>query len=84
MFKRTSKRLLNSNEFALHSLFIYNPILGENQDFDKIEESQDAKLLFYYPENTENIIKRNNMGLAMGMIEFFNRFSSKRKKTLKS
>jgi hypothetical protein len=58
----------------LKSLFFFDPTLKSEKRKPSEEEAQDAKLLFYYPNNEDIHIKRSNAGIIEGSIGFFDTF----------
>ena len=61
--------LLKIKEF-----FIFNTKLKSSLEKPSDEEIQDAKLLYYYPENTEPLVKRSNLGIIEGTTAFMKEF----------
>ena len=61
--------LLKIKEF-----FIFNTNLKSSLEKPSDEDIQDAKLLYYYPENTEPLVKRSNMGIIEGTTAFMKEF----------
>ena len=73
---------LNMEKLSFKSCFIFNPNLKSNKKKPTDEEKQDAKLLIYYPSCDEIIVKRSNMGIIEGTIQFahsFNNLTNKQK-----
>ena len=58
----------------LKSLFFFDTTLKSNKKKPSEEESQDAKILFYYPNDEDIHIKRSNAGIIEGFIGFFDSF----------
>ena len=58
----------------LKSLFFFDTTLKSNKKKPSEEESQDAKILFYYPNDEDIHIKRSNAGIIEGCIGFFDSF----------
>lgn len=54
--------------------FIFNTKLKSSLEKPNDDEIQDAKLLYYYPENTEPLVKRSNMGIIEGTTAFMKEF----------
>ena len=54
--------------------FIFNSKLKSPLEKPNDDEVQDAKLLYYYPEDTETLIKRSNMGIIEGTTAFMKEF----------
>jgi hypothetical protein len=63
------------DSFSLKSCFIFNPHLKPNKPKPTDEECQDAKLLIYYPSSEEDLIKRSNIGIIEGTIDFIGTFT---------
>lgn len=61
--------LLKIKEF-----FIFNTKLKSSLEKPNDDEIQDAKLLYYYPESTESLVKRSNMGIIEGTTAFMKEF----------
>ena len=57
------------------SCFIFNPNLKPLVKKPSDDEKQDAKLLIYYPSCEELLIKRSNMGIIEGTIQFNHSFN---------
>ena len=71
------------DSFSLKSCFIFCPSLLPSKKKPSDEEIQDAKLLIYYPSSEETLIKRSNIGIIEGTIDFiqsFNKDSEQNKK----
>ena len=51
------------DKLTLKSCFIFNPNLKPLIAKPSDDEKQDAKLLIYYPNDEELLIKRSNMGI---------------------
>jgi len=62
---------LSLNEFTIERLIIYDPTLKPKAQKPLEQDFQDAKLLYYYPEDINIEIKRNDVGLAEGMVLFW-------------
>ena len=54
--------------------FIFNTKLKSPLKKPSDDDIQDAKLLYYYPENTEILVKRSNMGIIEGTTAFMKEF----------
>jgi hypothetical protein len=67
-------------KLSFKSCFIFNPSLKSNKKKPTDEEKQDAKLLIYYPSCDEIIVKRSNMGIIEGTIQFNHSFNSLKEK----
>jgi len=63
------------NEFTIERLYIFNPTLQPKVQKPLESDFQDAKLLYYYPDNVHIEIKRNDVGLAEGMVTFWGVFN---------
>ena len=61
--------------FSLKSLFIFDPTLKPKSKKPSDNEIQDVKLLYYYPNNEDIIIKRSNSGIIEGTISFLDAFA---------
>ena len=61
--------LVKIKEFFIFNTKLKSPLEKPNDD-----EIQDAKLLYYYPENTEILVKRSNMGIIEGTTAFMKEF----------
>jgi hypothetical protein len=57
--------------FHIKEVLIYDPTLRPVNLKCTEEEQQDAKLIYYYPENTSIHEKRNHVGLAEGFYQFW-------------
>ena len=68
-------------EYSIEALYLYNPTLIPKKKKAYEEDIQDAKLLYYYPKDRRIEEKRNNVGLAEGMITFWGIFSNNENKT---
>ena len=71
-------------KLSFKSCFIFNPNLQSNKKKPTDDERQDAKLLIYYPSCDEILVKRSNMGIIEGTIQFnhsFNNLNEKHKTT---
>ena len=60
--------------FKIRELFIFNTNLKSPKKKPSEDEAQDAKLLYYYPENTEILVKRSNIGIIEGTLSFMQAF----------
>ena len=60
--------------FKIRELFIFNTNLKSPKKKPSDDEAQDAKLLYYYPENTEILVKRSNIGIIEGTLSFMQAF----------
>ena len=58
----------------IKEFFIFNTKLKSSLEKPNDDEIQDAKLLYYYPENTEPLVKRSNMGIIEGTTSFMKEF----------
>lgn len=63
------------DSFALKSCFIFSPVIKPNKAKPSDDEIQDAKLLIYYPSSEETLIKRSNIGIIEGTIDFIQTFT---------
>jgi hypothetical protein len=59
---------------TIKEFFIFNTKLKSPLEKPNDDEVQDAKLLYYYPENTETLVKRSNMGIIEGTTAFMKEF----------
>ena len=59
---------------SIKECFIFNSKLKSPLEKSSDDEVQDAKLLYYYPENTESLIKRSNLGIIEGTTAFMKEF----------
>ena len=59
---------------TIKEFFIFNTKLKSQLEKPNDDEAQDAKLLYYYPENTEALVKRSNMGIIEGTTAFMKEF----------
>ena len=71
---------LNMEKLSFKSCFIFNPNLKSNKKKPTDDEKQDAKLLIYYPSCDEIIVKRSNMGIIEGTIQFNHSFNNLKEK----
>ena len=62
--------------FKIRELFIFNTKLKSPKKKPSDDEAQDAKLLYYYPENTEVLVKRSNIGIIEGTLSFMQAFEN--------
>ena len=60
--------------FKIRELFIFNTNLKSPKKKPSDDEAQDAKLLYYYPDNTEILVKRSNIGIIEGTLSFMQAF----------
>ena len=60
--------------FKIRELFIFNTKLKSPKKKPSDDEAQDAKLLYYYPEDTEVLVKRSNIGIIEGTLSFLQAF----------
>ena len=67
-------------KLSFKSCFIFNPNLKSNKKKPSDDEKQDAKLLIYYPSCDEIIVKRSNMGIIEGTIQFNHSFNNMKEK----
>ena len=67
------------DKLTLKSCFIFNPNLKPLIAKPSDDEKQDAKLLIYYPNDEELLIKRSNMGIIEGTKQFHHSFNEIRK-----
>ena len=58
----------------IKSCFVFNTALKSPKPKPSDDEAQDAKLLFYYPQNEELLIKRSNIGIIEGTLAFMSSF----------
>ena len=58
----------------IREFFIFNTKLKSPLEKPSDDDIQDAKLLYYYPENTEILVKRSNMGIIEGTTAFMKEF----------
>ena len=61
--------ILEIKEFFIFNTKLKSPLKKPSDD-----DVQDAKLLYYYPENTEILVKRSNMGIIEGTTAFMKEF----------
>ena len=64
------------DSFKIRELFIFNTKLKSPKKKPSDDEAQDAKLLYYYPENTEVLVKRSNIGIIEGTLSFMQSFEN--------
>ena len=62
--------------FKIRELFIFNTKLKSPKKKPSDDEAQDAKLLYYYPEDTEVLVKRSNIGIIEGTLSFLQAFEN--------
>ena len=62
------------DSLKIRELFIFNTKLKSPKKKPSDDEAQDAKLLYYYPENIEILVKRSNMGIVEGTLSFMQAF----------
>jgi len=67
-------------KLSFKSCFIFNPNLKSNKKKPTDDEKQDAKLLIYYPSCDEIIVKRSNLGIIEGTIQFNHSFNNVKEK----
>ena len=58
----------------IKEFFIFNTKLKSPLEKPSDDDVQDAKLLYYYPENSEILVKRSNMGIIEGTTAFMKEF----------
>ena len=58
----------------IKEFFIFNTKLRSPLKKPSDDDIQDAKLLYYYPEKTETLVKRSNMGIIEGTTAFMREF----------
>ena len=58
----------------IRELFIFNTKLKSPKKKPSDDEAQDAKLLYYYPDSTEVLVKRSNIGIVEGTLSFMQAF----------
>ena len=63
-------------KLSFKSCFIFNPNLKSLLKKPTDDDKQDAKLLVYYPSCEEILIKRSNMGIIEGTIQFNHSFNN--------
>ena len=63
-------------KLSFKSCFIFNPNLKSLEKKPTDDDKQDAKLLVYYPDCEEILIKRSNMGIIEGTIQFNHSFNN--------
>ena len=63
-------------KLSFKSCFIFNPNLKSLLKKPSDEEKQDVKLLIYYPNCEELLIKRSNMGIIEGTKQFQHTFNT--------
>jgi len=61
----------------IKSFYIFNPNLRSKKRKPTEDEIQSVKILYYYPNNEDEIIKRSNTGIIEGTICFLNEFEEK-------
>ena len=71
-------------KLSFKSCLIFNPNLKSLLKKPSDDEKQDAKLLIYYPNCEEILIKRSNMGIIEGTIQFHHTFNEGRKESQKN
>ena len=59
---------------AIKSCAIFSSALKSPKKKPSDDEAQDAKLLYYYPQNEELLVKRSNIGIIEGTLGFMNNF----------
>ena len=62
------------DSLKIRELFIFNTKLKSPKKKPSDDEAQDAKLLYYYPEDTEILVKRSNIGIVEGTLSFMQAF----------
>ena len=62
------------DSLKIRELFIFNTKLKSPKKKPSDDEAQDAKLLYYYPDNTEILVKRSNIGIVEGTLSFMQAF----------
>ena len=62
------------DSLKIRELFIFNTKLKSPKKKPSDDEAQDAKLLYYFPENIEILVKRSNMGIVEGTLSFMQAF----------
>lgn len=67
-------------KLSFKSCFIFNPNLKSLLKKPTDDDKQDAKLLVYYPSCEEILIKRSNMGIIEGTIQFNHSFNNLQEK----
>ena len=67
-------------KLSFKSCFIFNPKLKSLLKKPSDDDKQDAKLLIYYPSCEDIIIKRSNMGIIEGTIQFNHSFNAMKDK----
>jgi hypothetical protein len=60
--------------FSLKSFFIFDPSLRSKLRKPTEDEQQDAKLLYYYPNEEDLVIRRSNIGIIEGTLGFLDSF----------
>lgn len=61
----------------IKSFYIFNPDLRSKKRKPTEDETQSVKILYYYPNNEDIIIKRSNTGIIEGTLGFLNEFEEK-------
>jgi len=61
-------------KLIIKSFYIFNPILRSKKRKPTEDEMQNAKILYYYPNNEDDIIKRSNTGIIEGTLGFLSEF----------
>ena len=64
------------DSLKIRELFIFNTKLKSPKKKPSDDEAQDAKLLYYYPDNTEVLVKRSNIGIIEGTLSFLQAFEN--------
>lgn len=59
---------------SIKEMFIFNTKLKSPLPNPSDDEQQDAKLLYYYPNNVETLVKRSNIGIIEGTTSFMKEF----------
>ena len=62
------------DSLKIREVFIFNTKLKSPKKKPSDDEAQDAKLLYYYPEDTEILVKRSNIGIVEGTLSFMQAF----------
>jgi len=69
------KKFEKSRGIFIEKILIYNPTKEPEKAKPLEEDIQDAKLLYFYPEQTDINVKRNLVGLFEGIVTFWGSFS---------
>ncbi|CAD8185021.1 unnamed protein product [Paramecium pentaurelia] len=62
-------------DFSLKALFFFNPLAIPTVPKPSEQDQQDAKLIYYYPQNANIEEKRIQTGMAEGIFQFFTQFN---------